>query len=286
MKTYSPLQWSRLTLFCLLFLVSACTPSSPAASTPTPTPAGSQAILASPSPAPTSTTAPPTLTPIPIVRICTPLQGIPLSQMSTLVANPYFPPPPGKDDPHAGVDLAVRMPNTDIATAGHPVQSALAGRVVTAIHDRFPFGNALLVETPLDTFHADWWLPAEIPTSEPTLPPRSALTCPPAPAPTFPDPNRRSLYVLYAHLQQPANLKAGDSIACGQVIGEVGSTGNALNPHLHFETRVGPSGLHMTSMAHYHPSATPEEMSNYCLWTVSGMFQLVDPMKILGLSQK
>jgi murein DD-endopeptidase MepM/ murein hydrolase activator NlpD len=249
-------------------------------------PAGGQAIQSSPSPAPAFPTAPPTLTPIPIVRICTPLQGIPLSQMNALVANPYYPPPPGKDDPHAGVDLAMRVPNSDIATAGHPVQSALAGKVVTAIHDRFPFGNALLVEIPLDAYPADWWLPAEIPTPGPTLAPRSALTCPPAPAPIFPDPNRRSLYVLYAHLQQPANLKAGDSVACGQVIGEVGSTGNALNPHLHFETRVGPSGLQMTSMAHYHPSATLEEMSNYCLWTVSGMFQLVDPMKILGLSQK
>lgn len=243
--------------------------------------------LASPSPrsSPTPTVAPPTLSPVPLARLCTPLQGVPLNQMSSLVSNPYHPPAPGKDDPHAGVDLAMRLADTQMALAGHPVQSAFNGKVVTSIADRFPFGNALLVETPLDAFPADWWLPAEIPTPAPTLAPRSALTCPPAPEPVFSDPSRRALYVLYAHMEKPSKFKAGDAVACGQVIGTVGATGNALAPHLHFETRVGPAGLQMTSMAHYHPSVTAEEMSNYCLWTVSGLFQLVDPLKILQLKQ-
>ena len=189
-------------------------------------------LMATPTlpPTATATNPPPTLTPVPVVRLCTPLQNIPLNQIEALVSNPYHPPAPGKDDPHAGVDLAVRLPGTEIAVAGHPVQSALAGRVVMTIHDRFPFGNSVLVETPLDSFQKDWWAAAEIPTPAPTLPPRSALTCPAAPAPIFPDPARRSLYVLYAHLLQPATLKPGDAIGCGQVIGAVGQTGNALNP--------------------------------------------------------
>jgi len=220
-----------------------------------------------------------------LARLCTPLQGVSLNQMAEQVSNPYHPPAPGRDEPHAGVDLATRFTDTEIALAGHPVQAALPGRVVTIIRDRFPFGNAILVETPLDSFPNDWWAPAEVPLPAPTLTSRSALTCPPAPDPVLSHPERRSLYVLYAHLEQAPALQPGDSVGCGQVIGATGQTGNALNPHLHFETRVGPSGLKMGSMAHYHSSVTPEEMSNYCLWTVSNLFQVVDPMKMLGLKQ-
>ena len=272
---------------CLLMMLSACAGLAPAASTPTMVPLHQLVQMASPSPLPSPipTIPPPTPSPVPLARICTPLQSVPLNQMSTLVSNPFFPPAPGKDDPHAGVDLAMRLSDTEMALPGHPVQSAFAGKVVTAIHDRFPFGNALLIETPLEGFPEEWWQPANIPTPASTLAPRSALTCPKAPDPVFPDPSRRSLYILYAHLEQPVKFNPGDLVSCGQVIGTVGSTGNSLNPHLHFETRVGPAGLQMSGMAHYHASVTAEEMSNYCLWTVSGLFQVVDPLKVLQLKQ-
>ena len=76
-------------------------------------------------------------------------------------------------------------------------------------------------------------------------------------------------------------MQTGQEVACGQPLGAVGSSGNALNPHLHFEVRVGPSGAPLYSMAHYDASATPQEMAMYCLWRVSGWFQLFDPLKLL-----
>jgi murein DD-endopeptidase MepM/ murein hydrolase activator NlpD len=183
------------------------------------------------------------------------LQGIPLEQLPGLVSNPFHPPAPGSDDPHHGVDLAIRLPNSEVAVSGNPVQAALAGSVAAVIRDRFPYGNALLVETPLEE------------------------------APPALDLSRRSLYVMYAHMRDPVDLNPGDTVACGQAIGAVGSTGNALNPHLHLEMRVGPAGMRFSSMAHYDNSATSEEMSSYCLWRISGLFQLVDPLRLIALPQ-
>lgn len=43
---------------------------------------------------------------------------------------------------------------------------------------------------------------------------------------------------VYAHLSS-ASVKAGDGVQKGQVIGQVGRTGNATGPHLHYEIRIG-----------------------------------------------
>jgi murein DD-endopeptidase MepM/ murein hydrolase activator NlpD len=45
------------------------------------------------------------------------------------------------------------------------------------------------------------------------------------------------LSTRYGHLSE-INVKVGDLIKIGQVIGEVGSTGRSTGPHLHYETRI------------------------------------------------
>jgi len=209
-------------------------------------------------------------------ELCSPLEGFTLEALQAAVNNPYFPPGPGDDRPHHGVDFAVTGPY-GIAQPGHPVQAVLPGHVSMALAGRFPYGNALLVETPLEQVPASFALP----TLAPTVQPLAALTCPTAGPPAW-DFTNRSLYLLYAHLQDPPTLEPGDALGCGQRLGSVGASGNALNPHLHLEARLGPGGARFESLAHYDSSASPLEMSNYCAWRVSGAFQMLDPLSLLA----
>jgi murein DD-endopeptidase MepM/ murein hydrolase activator NlpD len=52
-------------------------------------------------------------------------------------------------------------------------------------------------------------------------------------------------YSLYAHLQ-PGGIpvKPGQHVKAGQPLGKLGSSGNATEPHLHFQVCDGPSALH------------------------------------------
>jgi len=48
--------------------------------------------------------------------------------------------------------------------------------------------------------------------------------------------HERGLETRYAHLRR-RHVRKGDRVERGRVIGEVGITGNATTPHLHFEVR-------------------------------------------------
>jgi murein DD-endopeptidase MepM/ murein hydrolase activator NlpD len=214
------------------------------------------------------------------MSICAPFPGASRADLLASISNPYNPPPPGSDDPHQGVDLAVQQ--NGLALAGDPALAVLSGNVAMVTGDRFPYGYTLLVETPLEALPSAWMETLQPPTPAPTRPSNPALTCPVVtPQPSW-DGDSRSLYILYAHLQEQAAFQPGNRIQCGQAIGRIGQSGNALNPHLHLEVRVGPSGARFSSMAHYDNTAQTEEMGNYCMWRVSDVFQLVDPLRLLA----
>lgn len=279
-----------LILPLILFSVTACR-LAPDPGTPEPLPALSSPLPlqlpASPTPDPPPSPLPATATASPVptatsqIEVCSPLQDVPLAQLPGRISNPFNPPPPGSDNPHAGVDLADRYQGAGPALEGLGVQAVLSGRVAAVVTDRFPFGNALLVETPLEGLPPAFLVQMQVPTPAPTPAAPPALTCPPGFS-IETDGSRRSLYLLYAHLKAPAGLQLEEPIACGQALGAIGSTGNALNPHLHLEARVGPAGVRLSSMAHYDTGASPEEMANYCAWSVSGLFQVLDPMRLFS----
>ena len=276
------------TLLLLCAWLAACSPVSAS------NPQSSGDILQIPSPPPSTSrrlpvaTAAPDRTPTHIAAsptssmnlpLCSPFPATSQADLIASISNPFNPPPPGSDDPHQGLDLAVQL--NGIALAGDPVHAVLSGKVAMVTGDRFPYGFMLLVETPLEELPPAWLTANRLPTPAPTLPPPAALTCP-ALTPAEPwHATRRSLYVLYAHLGEKAVFQPGDPVECGQPIGRVGQSGNALNPHLHLEVRTGPAGARFTSMAHYDNTARLEEMGNYCTWRVSNLFQLIDPGLLL-----
>jgi hypothetical protein len=167
----------------LLLLLSAC-----AGTASVPTPASTAAPLPTltvsppaPSPSPTSSsTLSPTTTLVASTSqsplACSPLVGFDRARLLAAVSNPFRPPAPGSDQPHAGIDLADTPPGSQVAQAGRGVESLFPGRVAAVVRDRFPFGNALIVETPLQglRFRPTWPCPPRRPP-----PPRSN----PSPAP-------------------------------------------------------------------------------------------------------
>lgn len=259
-------------------ITSSSASLTPAAS-PFKTPAYTATLPASPTP---TVTALPTPSPTLRAQICSPLEGIGRAQLPDMIHNPFNPPREGSDNPHQGVDFADLQGPDRIAMTGRPVTAVLGGRVALVTKDRFPYGNAILIETPLDDLPAAWLDSLDLPQDLDPHANRSALTCPEqTPQPW--DLSRQSLYLLYAHMLGAPDFQTGQAVICGQVLGAIGSSGNALNPHLHLEIRLGPANARFASMAHYDSSATPQEMAAYCTWRVSGYFRLVDPLRLLSL---
>lgn len=203
---------------------STFTPTHTATATHTPTP--THTPTATPSPTPTHT---PTITPTP-TDTATPLPTHTPMPTDTPTVTPTLPPPEdhywlgrpigpdgsneithyypygtrGGDEEyliHHAVDI--------INPSGTTVVAVAPGRVVVAGDDRTAavgpwtdfYGNVVLVA--LDQAYKG-----------------------------------QPLYVLYGHLSEVA-VQEGQRVAPGDVLGQVGATGIALGPHLHFEVRVG-----------------------------------------------
>lgn len=276
-----------LILVLLLGLVG-CAGSPSAVTTLVKTPVTTVTPFESPTSTPTvrviETTLTPTPTvtpsPTPIFQASSPLAGFSLADLAAIVTNSFQAPRPGWDNGHHGTDFAFYRYGTLTGMESIPVLSVLPGQVAASVHDRPPYGNMLIIETPVDGISASILSP-DLQATPFIQASSTPLTCP---ADTFiPIANQSgfSYYLLYAHLKNPPGLLVGEQVQSGQEIGEVGNTGNSGNPHLHLEVRLGPVGMRFAGMSHYNAAASQEEMKNYCSWRVSGNFRMLDPMEFL-----
>ena len=230
-------------------------------------------------------TIPPAPTKDLINSICSPLEGLSLEELvsdSTVIQQVFKAPRPGLDDGHTGVDYAYYSRGDRVGIEGLPVYSVLPGKIISMLDNKWPLGNTIIIETPLEIIDEEFLAAISPPQMAPTVAPAPHVICPSGELEFEVEPSSRSIYVLYAHLKDSANFSIGESVECGQKIGEVGNTGWSSNPHLHFETRIGPSGARFKSMAYYTTAATTQEQYNYCVWRVSNMFQLFDPINLLS----
>jgi murein DD-endopeptidase MepM/ murein hydrolase activator NlpD len=277
-------------LFGVVFLLAACS-SNPVRMSqnndlPSVTASVTPSLLPTETPIPSETPEPTaTSTPTPEFKVCSPLEGLTLEDLPPIMKNAMATPHPGTDDGHQGVDLAYYSLGGRKQMLEHPIQSVLTGKVVGVVNNHDPYGNMIMIESEEGTFPASLLdsiaAPQPVATIEPA---KMSLNCPTLEAPpAWETETRRSLYLLYAHLNKPTTLKMGDTVKCGDVIGEVGTTGWSVNPHLHLEVRIGPAGAGFTQMGHYYANASAEEMHNYCTWRASGLFGLIDPMRLLNI---
>ncbi len=246
-----------------LLIACAPTPRPPAAVFDTPTPSLTRTPTLPPIASPLGIPLPLT----PDTSPCSPLAALSLDEIPRFITQPFIAPGPIhdaehpdwvlRDDGHHGVDIGYYKRDGKLFT-GTPVLAALAGKIAAVIHDRPPYGNMLLLETPF----------GRIP---PTLIASQKIT------PGY------SLYTLYAHLQNLQPLSFGQGVACGQQLAETGLSGFTGGPHLHFETRWGPPGESFASMAYYRADASADEMAAYEKWRMSAVFHLFDAMQLLAL---
>ncbi len=265
------------------------------AATETSQPTSTSMVLISPTLNPTATSYP-TLTPTPLGAatqatsvltslVGSPLQGVAASDLSSVISQPFILPPAGEDSGHHGVDFAYWNFKDAGAIEGTPILNIFPGKVSSAYTKiRNPYGYMVIIETPLSNLPKEIIDAIKLPEASSTpANPSNRLTCPTGFADWW-DTSSKSLYVLYGHIGEVPVVRQGQTVKMGDMLGVVGNTGASSSPHLHLEMRIGPANATFASMGHYDTNTTDQERHNYCMWRISGQFEMFDPMVLYGAS--
>lgn len=205
----------------------------------------------------------PSLTPIPITGICSPLQDHPLAELFDYVTQAFVAPlGANRETGHHGVDIAYfRRAGDGPHIDGTAIQSVLTGQVAGLGYNPV-YGNYIILET------AAQFLPDSVIN-------------------LYSIGDSQSIYLLYAHMKDLASFTLADTVECARVVGAVGDSGDQFfvsDPHLHFEIRVGPSGIQLAPMSFYDTLATEQEKAEYLYWRTDEIFSLQDPMLLMNLA--
>lgn len=72
-----------------------------------------------------------------------------------------------------------------------------------------------------------------------------------------------SMQTLYGHMSAFANIRAGQHIRAGEIIGYVGSTGVSTGPHLHYEVLINGQPVNPTSVALPSKKLNTQELADF-----------------------
>lgn len=72
-----------------------------------------------------------------------------------------------------------------------------------------------------------------------------------------------SMQTLYGHMSAFANIRAGQHIRTGEIIGYVGSTGVSTGPHLHYEVLINGQPVNPTSVALPTKKLNTQELADF-----------------------
>lgn len=72
-----------------------------------------------------------------------------------------------------------------------------------------------------------------------------------------------SMQTLYGHMSAFANIRAGQHIRAGEIIGYVGSTGVSTGPHLHYEVLINGQPVNPTSVALPTKKLNTQELTDF-----------------------
>ena len=284
-----PVKMTKRWALMILFLVAGCAPAPKMAVSDSITPTFSPSPTQTPRPLPSATQPLATLTihltPTNIpYQVCCPLEEETLTSLRLILANPLKIPPFGHDDGHHGLDFAYYRRGERESIQGIEVYAILPGEVVLTLEDQISYGYAIMIETPLADLPEA--LQQELLAGLLEVPQDVVYQgqCPTAVPPLQTD--VMSIYHIYAHLEVQPSLQPGESVSCGALLGTVGNTGYSSSPHLHLETRLGPSGAEFSTMAFYDTAYSEEQRITYCLWRMSGHYQLFDPFILFEFNEQ